>query len=65
MWLNLLIMSSASLAVGFVIGWIVACPRRWDRFGSGPAGASHSAEAAPAERPSSGDVPALTRVSSA
>ncbi|RFU37314.1 hypothetical protein DZF91_33475 [Actinomadura logoneensis] len=30
MWLNLLMMGTASLAVGFVVGWITACPRRWD-----------------------------------
>ncbi|MQY02294.1 hypothetical protein [Actinomadura macrotermitis] len=30
MWLNLIILSAASLAVGFVLGWIAACPRRWD-----------------------------------
>jgi len=38
MWLNLIIMSAASLAVGFVLGWIVACPRRWDaHFAEPPA----------------------------
>ncbi|WP_433324948.1 hypothetical protein [Spirillospora sp. CA-294931] len=46
MWLNLIIMSVASLVVGFVIGWIVACPRRWDgHFTEKPA-------AAPEELPS-------------
>ncbi|MEU5879666.1 hypothetical protein [Spirillospora sp. NPDC047279] len=31
-------MSVASLVVGFVVGWIVACPRRWDaRFSEPPA----------------------------
>lgn len=30
MWLNLLILGVASLVVGIVIGWIAACPRRWD-----------------------------------
>jgi hypothetical protein len=30
MWLNLVMMGTASLAVGFVAGWITACPRRWD-----------------------------------
>lgn len=32
MWLNLIILSVASLVVGFVLGWIVACPRRWDAY---------------------------------
>ncbi|MFC6886232.1 MULTISPECIES: hypothetical protein [Actinomadura] len=37
MWLNLLLLSAASLAVGFVLGWIAACPRRWDaRFRDEP-----------------------------
>ncbi|MCO6005882.1 hypothetical protein NE236_12895 [Actinoallomurus purpureus] len=30
----------ASLCVGFILGWIVARPRRWGAFpGGGPAGA--------------------------
>ncbi|MFI6521604.1 hypothetical protein ACIBF1_39055 [Spirillospora sp. NPDC050679] len=38
MWLNLFLLSLASLVVGFVLGWIVACPRRWDaRFTDEPA----------------------------
>ncbi|MBW8481043.1 hypothetical protein [Actinomadura parmotrematis] len=39
MWLNLIILGAASLVVGFVLGWIVACPRRWDtRYLDEPAG---------------------------
>jgi hypothetical protein len=30
MWLNLLFLGVASLSVGFILGWIVARPRRWD-----------------------------------
>ena len=30
MWLNVIIMGVASLAVGFVLGWVAARPRRWD-----------------------------------
>ncbi|WP_157431854.1 hypothetical protein [Actinomadura hibisca] len=38
MWLNLFLLSVASLVVGFVLGWIVACPRRWDaHFADEPA----------------------------
>lgn len=29
MWLNMIIFSSASLCVGFALGWIIARPRRW------------------------------------
>jgi hypothetical protein len=52
MWLNLIFLSLASLAVGFVLGWVVACPRRWTaRF-----------EAAPADRPGpADDLPPLSR----
>lgn len=32
MWLNVLILSFACLLVGFILGWIVACPRRWDAY---------------------------------
>jgi hypothetical protein len=32
MWLNLLFLILASLSVGFVLGWIVARPRRWGAF---------------------------------
>jgi hypothetical protein len=30
MWLNVIIMGCASLAVGFILGWVTARPRRWD-----------------------------------
>jgi hypothetical protein len=29
MWLNMILLSGASLCVGFAVGWIVARPRRW------------------------------------
>jgi hypothetical protein len=32
MWLNFIIMIVASLCVGFILGWIVARPRRWGAF---------------------------------
>ncbi|MCW2913652.1 MAG: hypothetical protein JWN52_1720 [Actinomycetia bacterium] len=32
MWLNVFIMGFASLFVGFVLGWVMARPRRWDRY---------------------------------
>lgn len=32
MWLNMIILSFACLLVGFILGWIVACPRRWDAY---------------------------------
>lgn len=31
MWLlNVLILTTASIAVGFILGWIASRPRRWD-----------------------------------
>jgi hypothetical protein len=36
MWLNLIILSIASLSVGFIMGWVVACPRRWEYIGEEP-----------------------------
>ena len=30
MWLNTMILCFASLTVGFLLGWIVALPKRWD-----------------------------------
>jgi uncharacterized membrane protein AbrB (regulator of aidB expression) len=32
MWLNLFFLALASLCVGFILGWIVARPRRWGAF---------------------------------
>jgi hypothetical protein len=32
MWLNFIILIIASLCVGFILGWIVARPRRWGGF---------------------------------
>jgi len=30
MWLNVMILGFASLSLGFVLGWVVARPKRWD-----------------------------------
>jgi hypothetical protein len=35
MWLNFIFLILASLCVGFILGWIVARPRRWGAFGTG------------------------------
>jgi hypothetical protein len=35
MWLNMFFLTIASLCVGFILGWIVARPRRWDTFPGG------------------------------
>lgn len=32
MWLNMMFLTIASLCVGFILGWIVARPRRWGAF---------------------------------
>ena len=32
MWLNILFMGFACLLVGFLVGWVVARPRRWDSY---------------------------------
>lgn len=32
MWLNMIFLTIASLCVGFILGWIVARPRRWDDY---------------------------------
>lgn len=32
MWLNFVILTIASLCVGFILGWVVARPRRWGSF---------------------------------
>ena len=34
MWLNFIFLTLASLCVGFILGWIVARPRRWGGFGT-------------------------------
>lgn len=38
MWLlNILILTAASIAVGFILGWIVCRPKRWDyTYNTGP-----------------------------
>jgi hypothetical protein len=33
MWLNVIILSLASLSVGFILGWVVGRPRRWEYVG--------------------------------
>lgn len=35
MWLNMIFLSLASLFVGFILGWLVARPRRWGAFAGG------------------------------
>lgn len=51
MWLNMLILSIASIAVGFILGWIVALPKRWDRVAqTGPAQTPAPASTVPAVR---------------
>lgn len=35
MWLNMIFLSLASLFVGFILGWLVARPRRWGVFAGG------------------------------
>jgi hypothetical protein len=32
MWLNFIVLTIASLCVGFILGWVVARPRRWGVF---------------------------------
>jgi hypothetical protein len=36
MWLNVIILSLASLSVGIILGWIIARPRRWEYVGEEP-----------------------------
>jgi hypothetical protein len=31
MWLNIVLIALASLVTGIIIGWVFACPRRWDQ----------------------------------
>jgi hypothetical protein len=50
MWLNVTILSLASLSTGFVLGWVVGRPRRWYSRTSG--------DAAPRD-----DLPPFRRVS--
>ncbi|GAA4625057.1 hypothetical protein GCM10023196_027740 [Actinoallomurus vinaceus] len=43
MWLSMFFLTIASLCVGFILGWIVARPRRWHTFPDvGPAAADRS-----------------------
>lgn len=35
MWLNMIFLSVACLCVGFILGWLVARPRRWGVFAGG------------------------------
>lgn len=45
MWLNMIFLSLASLLVGFLLGWLVARPRRWGVFAGGrPGGVGASEE---------------------
>ncbi|GAA4616969.1 hypothetical protein GCM10023195_75580 [Actinoallomurus liliacearum] len=44
MWLNMLFLAIASLCVGFVLGWIVARPRRWGGFPTGGPAAADQQE---------------------
>jgi hypothetical protein len=37
MWLNVFIMGFASLFVGFILGWVMGRPRRWDHYVSSEA----------------------------
>ena len=37
MWLNVIILSLASLSVGIILGWIIARPRRWEYLSDEPA----------------------------
>ncbi|MGI8336808.1 hypothetical protein ACRYCC_43280 [Actinomadura scrupuli] len=50
MWLNVFIMGFASLFVGFILGWIMGRPRRWDRY-------VWDAAPAPASSPRAPSVP--------
>lgn len=55
MWLNMIFLSFASLFVGFILGWLVARPRRWGVFAGGrPEDAD---EAEPRERFTQGSRP--------
>ncbi|MFC5186243.1 hypothetical protein [Actinomadura harenae] len=62
MWLNLFMLGAASLAVGFVLGWIVACPRRWDaHFHDEAAHGPDAARAVPEARDPSAETVAARR----
>jgi hypothetical protein len=55
MWLNFIFLIVASLCVGFILGWIVARPRRWGVFAADvPAGPN-----SPQARPEQADVDSL------
>jgi hypothetical protein len=55
MWLNVIILSLASLSVGIILGWIIARPRRWE----------YVAEEPIARPDSLADMPGLARGSAA
>jgi hypothetical protein len=38
MWLSFVLMTTASLCVGFILGWVVGRPRRWGSFEKNPGG---------------------------
>jgi uncharacterized membrane protein AbrB (regulator of aidB expression) len=52
MWLNFVFLIVASLCVGFILGWIVARPRRWGVFAADVPGATQA-------RPEQADVDSL------
>jgi hypothetical protein len=44
MWLNIMFLTFASLCVGFILGWVMARPRRWGAFGGDIPGAPGALE---------------------
>jgi hypothetical protein len=55
MWLNVLIMGFSCLFVGFILGWVMGRPRRWDRYivsgiSAGISGGSSSGSSSEAAR---------------
>jgi hypothetical protein len=61
MWLNVFIMGFASLFVGFILGWIMGRPRRWDRYvwDAAPVSPSSSVPASPVPVPAASSVDGL------
>lgn len=47
MWLNFVMLTIATLSVGFILGWVVGRPRRWGTFGT-PGGPGASDDEDPA-----------------